>query len=501
VLIAHGLMKPRSIFPILIALALTLTSAGLLRAQDEIEHLSPFATGAGRTYAITSRGLDAVGLNPSLLALGTPRPFEITLAPISSLGLNAGPSLSQVNSISQGFQGIGLSSTDTTTNGLTKGDSTRESIANLLSNNNLSSTFDVRIFGISYFDPDAGAFAFTWTMHAALRASIPSGLLDYIGVGALARLGQGDALLPQQPDVQGLWYSEYTLSYARTLLGTPGSGEDQLLAGAGVKYLAGIAAMQLDPTSEFFANYPLSTINGGGEHSVGVNYRVYSAYPNAFNFTHLPNGFSTNLITNSTAGTGLGADIGFTLGAFDSASNSPWQVALSVTDIGSIRWDQNASLRTAADTVIASNAQGNKDTLNAQLKALGGVDSSIASFTTALPTTVHLAGALDLSAIGLSLGSSKLEAAAEFALGLTNTVGSPNHGRFGFAAIFEQPGSSFAFHTALGFTTQDGVSDLTAAIGFGIANRILIDAGTDGLTGLFSKTAHSDAVFGLKVLL
>src|SRR5665213_4134841 len=157
------------------SIALTLTFlflACIVHAQDEIEHLSPCAHGAGQTYALTSRGLDAVGLNPSLLALGTPRPFEITLVPISSFGLDDGPSLSQVNSISQGLQASGLSSTDTTTNGLTKGDSTRESIANLLSNNNLSSTIDARIFGISYFDPDLGAFAFTWTMHAALRASI-----------------------------------------------------------------------------------------------------------------------------------------------------------------------------------------------------------------------------------------------------------------------------------------------------------------------------------------
>ncbi|HET6401569.1 MAG TPA: DUF5723 family protein [Candidatus Kapabacteria bacterium] len=483
------------------ALVLTASLARVLRAQDEIEHLSPFANGAGRTYAITSRGLDAVGLNPSLLALGTPRPFEITLAPISSLGLNAGPSLSQINSISQGLQASGLSSTDTTTNGLTKGDSTRESIANLLSNNNLSSTIDARIFGMSYSNPTFGAVALTWTMHAALRASIPSGLLDYIGVGALARLGQGDSLLPQQPNVQGIWYSEYTLSYARTILGTPGSGEDQLLAGIGVKYLAGIAAIQMDPSSEFFVNYPRSTIARGGEHSVGVNYRVYSAYPNLFNFTHLPSSFSTSLITNATAGTGFGADLGLTWGTYDSTGNSPWQVALSVTDIGSIRWDQNASVRQVDTIIAASNSQGNKDTLNAQLKALGGtLDTTIGSFTTALPTTLHLAGALDLSAIGLSLGSSKLEAAAEFALGLTNTVGSPNHGRFGLAVLFEQPGN-FAFHTALGFTTQDGITDLTAALGFGIANRILVDAGTSGLTALFSRTGHTDAVFGLKVLL
>jgi|GEM_PF-2535007 len=500
-------MKIRNISRFAVALVLMAASARELHAQEEIEHLSPFAHGAGRTYALTSRGLDAVGLNPSLLALGTPRRFEITLVPISSLGLDAGPSLAQINSISNGFQGAGLSSQtlSNTPDSISKGDSTRESIAGLLGNNNLSSSVDARIFGISYFDPDLGAFALTWTMHAALRASIPSELLSYIGVGALARLGQGNTLSPQQLDIQGLWYSEYTISYARTLLGTPFSGEEQLLAGAGLKYVAGIATIRMDPTSEFSANYPTAPPQGGA-HSVGVNYQVYSAYPNAFNFNHLPSGFSTNLITNATAGLGLGADLGFTLGAFDSANSAPWQVALSITDIGSIRWDQNASLRTADTLVAASNSQGSKDTLNSQLKALGGtLNTSIGSFTTNLPTTVHIAGALDLSAIGITLGSLNLEAAAEYALGLTNTVGSPNHGRIGLAAIIEQPsvhaGSGFSWHSALGYTAQEGVSDLTAAIGFGIANRILFDAGTDGLTALFSKSGHSDVVFGIKVLL
>src|ERR1017187_6428752 len=162
----------KSIFFTLTLLVLACT----VHAQDEIEHLSPFAHGAGRTYALTSRGLDAVGLNPSLLAFGTPQPFELTLAPISSLGIYAGPSLKQINSISHGFQGKGLSSDSLSksSDSLQVGDSTRLSIANLLGNNGLSSSIDVRIFGLSYFDPNIGGFALTWTMHAALQASIPN---------------------------------------------------------------------------------------------------------------------------------------------------------------------------------------------------------------------------------------------------------------------------------------------------------------------------------------
>jgi hypothetical protein len=467
-------------------------------AQEETEQLSPFANGAGRTYAISSRGLDAVGLNPSLLALGTPRPFEITIAPISSLGINAGPSLSQINSVSRGFDSL-ASQYIPPGSILSTGDSIRESMANLLGNNGLSSSIDVRVFGMSYYDPDLGGFALTWTMHAALEASIPNGLLNFIGVDALSNIAEGYQLPAQTLDIQGIWYSEYTLSYGRTVMGTPSSGDLQLLSGVGLKYVTGIAVIQMNP-GIFSINEPFDS--AGGAYVVGVNYQIRSAYPNEINFNKLPNTFSLNLLENASAGNGVGADIGFTLGNFDSTHNAPWELAISVSDIGSIRWNKNVSVRSADTTLSPSTANVSQDSINAQLKALGGkVDTTAGSFTTPLPTTLHIAGALDLSQIGIRMDGVALGAVAEYALGLTNTVGAPTNGRFGFALTLEDPGNVFSFHTALGFTMQDGTSDLTVAFGIGLSDRVLFDVGTDGLFGLFSSTGHTDAVFGFKILL
>ncbi len=475
-----------------------ITFASSVHAQEEMEHLSPFANGAGRTFAITSRGLDAVGLNPSLLALGSPQPFEITLAPISSLGINEGPSLKQINSVSKGFDSIASQYIPPGGSGLTTGDSTRISITNLLSNDGLSSSIDMRVFGLSYFDPNLGSFALTWTMHAALEASIPNELLNYIGIDAISNMVEGDQLPSQTLDIQAIWYSEYTLSYARTILGTPSSGDLQLLSGVGLKYVSGIAILQMNP-GVFSINNPPDPL--GGHYVVGVNYQIRSAYPNEFNFNNLPSTFSLNLIENATAGSGMGADVGFTLGAFDSTHNAPWELAVSVTDIGSIRWNGHASTRTA-DTVLSPSSQNvTQDSINAELKALGGkTDTTVGSFTTPLPTTLHIAGAIDLAEIGISLDGIALGAVAEYALGLTNTVGAPTNGRFGCALTLEHPSSSLSEHAALGVTMQDGTKDLTVAFGIGIAHSILFDVGTDGLTGLLSKTGHTNAVMGLKVL-
>ncbi len=406
-------------------------------AQDETEHLSPFAEGAGRTYAISSRGLDAVGLNPSLLALGTPRPFEITLAPISSLGINEGQGLKSINTVSGGFDSI--ASQNIHPDSVVTGDSIRENIAKLLGNNGLSSSLDVRVFGMSYFDPDLGGFALTWTMHAALQASIPNALLSYIGVDAVSNLASGIPLTTQALDVQALWYSEYTLSYARTLLGTPSSGDLQLLSGVGLKYVTGIAVMQMDP-GDFSVNSPND--NQGGRYVIRANYQIRSAYPNEFNFNNLPSTFSLNLLENASAGSGVGADIGFTLGNFDSTHYAPWELALSVTDIGSIRWNSNVNVRTANNVVVDNlNEQGNKDTINNALKALAGnLDTNAGSFTTPLPTTLHIAGGLDLAEIGLRIDGVVFCAVAEYALGLTNTVGAPTNGRFGCALTLDNLG-------------------------------------------------------------
>ncbi|HET6510619.1 MAG TPA: hypothetical protein VFH43_00390, partial [Candidatus Kapabacteria bacterium] len=71
-----------------------LSSAEVLLAQEGYEHLSPLSHGAGRTYVVNSRGLDAVGLNPALLSLGSPtkKTWEISVLPISSVGADAGAS-------------------------------------------------------------------------------------------------------------------------------------------------------------------------------------------------------------------------------------------------------------------------------------------------------------------------------------------------------------------------------------------------------------------------
>src|ERR1041385_1483154 len=120
---------------LLAILSIVIVLSSSLHAQEGTERLAPFAHGAGRTYALTARGLDAVEINPALLAYGTPRKFELTIAPFTSLGFNSGSSFSTINDASNDF----------------KSDSAvrNADLFKRLYNNQLSADLGMRLFGLS----------------------------------------------------------------------------------------------------------------------------------------------------------------------------------------------------------------------------------------------------------------------------------------------------------------------------------------------------------------
>ena len=230
-----------------------------LLAQEGYEHLSPIAHGAGRTYVVTSRGLASVGLNPSLLDYGNENTIEIQLFPISGYGLDAGPSFSDANALAGVFRGGQIS------------DSSLTNIANLLSDGKLSGRGDAEILGVSYRLPALGTFAFTWTTHAALRTDIPESFLIF-AQGAESKLIQ-QANSIENFDLQGMWYSEYSLSFGKNLyigLDTSTFLKSISLGGA-IKYVSGIAFLKVDQ-----GNY-IRTNPSGGQVDISVNFDEHAA--------------------------------------------------------------------------------------------------------------------------------------------------------------------------------------------------------------------------------
>ncbi|MBS1903085.1 MAG: hypothetical protein JSS75_05215 [Bacteroidetes bacterium] len=470
-----------------VTLTIILTAVAA-NAQEGYEHLSPIAHGAGRTYAINSHGLSAVGLNPALLDPEGSNRFEFRVLPISSFGLEAGASFRNSSDISKVFA----------IKNANIADSDRRTITNLFLDEKLSGRADFEVLGALYQTPSIGTFALTWTTHVALRTDIPQEFLKFF-VTAESQLLQFEGSFSNF-DLQGMWYSEYSASYSRHLVDA-GSTSDPLLrsirVGAAAKYVVGIAYVGLDPTNSFAYSF----INGGT--SIKVNYIFRSAYGDGFDPNKVPTHFSLGFLTSNSAGSGYGFDLGLAGDLITSDSGRPvLGVAASVTDIGAITWTSNATERVADNLTRKIYASGTIDQLNDSLKVLSGVLHHVASFTTPLPTMLRIASRLDMDEVGMQIGSFETSASMEYDAGLTSTVGSLNHPRLGLGLILNSPSSTASLRLAAGYFIQSGSSDLTLGVGTTLFERVAIDLASAHITDIFkSGAARTDAALSFRVQL
>lgn len=459
---------------------------GSASAQEGYEHLSPFAHGAGRTYAITSHGLSAVGLNPAQLEPEGDHRFEVRVLPLSTFGVDAGASFRDAGSISTVF---GIKPSNIT-------DSDRHTITNLFLNEKLSGRADIEVLGVMYDTRSIGTFAFTWTTHVGLRTDIPEAFLQFF-VHAESQLLQYDGSFSNF-DLQGMWYNEYALSYARNLFDRASTTDDFLRSikvGGALKFISGIAYLGLDPNNSF--SYHAKSFGD----SIAVNYIFRSAYGSDFDPNKVPTHFTLGFLTSNSAGSGYGFDLGISADLISDDSGSHiLTAAASLTDLGQIIWTTNATTRTADHlTKIVRVTGGTVQGLNDSLRILGGTLRHVTSFPTALPTMLRLAAGLDLNKLGMQIGGFETKAAAEYDAGLSSVVGSLNHPRLGFGLALEAPSSTASLRLAGGYFFQSGSSDLTFGIGTTLFSTIALDLASAHVTDLFkSGAARTDVAFSIR---
>ncbi|HYM20588.1 MAG TPA: DUF5723 family protein [Candidatus Kapabacteria bacterium] len=471
-----------------VIILLTLFSTSVL-AQEGYEHLAPVAHGAGRTYVVNNSGLSAVGLNPSLITPDDNSLWTISVFPISSFGIDAGSSLSNASSLSDIFKpGSGNISI-----------AKRQQIADLLSGEKMSGRGDAEILGIEHVIPSVGTLAFTWTTHAGLRTVISDDFLNFLK-SYESRITQYNGSYSDF-DFQGMWYSEYSLTFAKKIISSTGDEPffRSLSVGGALKYVSGTGYIGLDQGNYFSSKY------GNGSATVDVNYTLRSAYTSDFDPKNIPTSFNFGFITSNQAGSGFGVDIGASAELFGtSGQGSTLRVGFSITDIGSISWSKNATERVADhvhDTVVYLNA-GNSDYTTALEKKFSGKLNDVSSFTTSLPTMLRLGVALNLDKAGLTIPGFVSKAAIEFDDGLTSVVGSLNHPRIGLGLALEQSNSVASLRLEGGFFIEQGQSDLTLGAGTTIANFISIDLSSAHITKLFSSgSKQTDVALGIRLLL
>ncbi len=468
-----------------IAICLLLSSlVSSLYAQEGYEHFSVPAHGAGRTYVVTSRGLDAIGLNPALLALPAGKRFEIRA--LTSFGFDAGESFSDADILADVFNIKSFISLD------------KNKEVDLLRDEKLSGRGDAAVFEIADDAGLVGAFSFTWTSHAAMRTDIPESFLEFFRY-AESQIIQNSGNI-RDLDLQALWHNEYTLTYARTLWETGDSTAflQNLRAGVSLKYASGIGILKLEDGNFFSWDHP----GAGGQTRINANYQVFSAHTDDFDPKNAPNRFSFDFLTAESAGSGLGADIGISLGLFSSASGRPaLNIGTSVCGIGSITWESNARERLADNLERTFQHQAAFDELVDSLSAFEGKLTRIPDFNQPLPTTFRFGAALDLDALGSKILGFAPQLAMEFAQGLTDIVGSMPKPRFGLGIAMQKQFSAIDLRLSGGFATDHRSSDITLGGGITLFNCVMFDIATAHLLELFSEKPRLDVAASLKVLL
>ncbi len=468
---------------LLVCLSLLATRAF---AQEGFEHLSPYATGIGRTYSVSSHGLEAVGLNPAMLGLPTDSGLQIQILPFTGYAFHAGPSFRDFSTINAIFDSSSTLSQDSSYN--------RTRLVNYIKDGKVSGRVDARILGVSFYSDKIGGLALSFTTHAGLRTLIPTKFLNFINSGPIANL-TSNILHDSGFDVQALWYNELGLSYGKSYeLGKPGDFAGSIAIGGALKYIMGLGYAGMDPGASITINDPQK----GGFTTIETHYRIRYSYPDFIDPQNINNAIGLKLITNAPAGTGLGIDLGTTLDLLPvddhGITKIPLRISASVTDIGSITWSSHTSARTNVGiSYIDHNKLGSSDTLKSMLAPIAGqLDTTIGSFTSKLPTAFHLGAQLDLASIGISIPGTDLVFASEYEAGLTDVVGNPQHGRFGAGVGFKIPSKIVSFRLGGGYTMQDGISDATLSLGTTIANSFNLDVATSNLGGLFQGEGVTD---------
>ncbi len=183
------------------------------------------------------------------------------------------------------------------------------------------------------------------------------------------------------------WYREFALSYGKKFV----DGDNlKLYAGVGVKYIAGMAYMDIESNNgnltAFSAITPGFNINYGAAASSNPSTVTQSG--------NLPN----------AVGSGMGFDIGISI-----ELNEKLKLGVAVNDIGSITWDGNV-YQAQDDTLMSLSSAGfNSYNLFMEAENLVGENgvfnwSGISSVKTNLPTKLRFGASYEVIEDKLNMG-------------------------------------------------------------------------------------------------
>lgn len=217
----------------------------------------------------------------------------------------------------------------------------------------------------------------------------------------------------QGSSIKSTWYREFNLSYGREVVGTD---DWSIGAGVGLKYLQGIAFLDIEVNDDEYRAIGATTPSFGIDYGTAANDN-----PSAV-------GANSNTLPSSV-GSGFGFDLGLNF-----EYKQKLKVGVAVNNIGSIKWDGN--VYRAQDTIIFDIRNDGFNSLNVltEVEKIAGKDGVFqqegeASEVIALPTNFRF-GASYAIRENLNIG-------ADFLMSLNDAPGSFVEPVYGVGGDFE----------------------------------------------------------------
>ncbi len=358
-------------------LLLVLLTTGISNAQSGVSFTDSRAAAMSSYLTASSNGVFSIGKNPANLALQSDHNFEIaTVFPLPNINLFVGNDFMTVNDFNYFFSGEKNAVGETVGKFLNTSD--KQKFKDLFSNGTgITSNISTILFGFSvYVSPKIGAFGISMSDKFAAQADVPQDLISLLLDGNTVE---------RQYDLNGFdvksWYlREYSLSYARELTKYFHNTFKNITAGISFKLIHGFGYLNLIKSD--------TKVTTRQDYSIEIrsNNLINSAFSPSFgvvyDFEDTTKSSSVGLF-NKPAGTGLGLDFGVS-----GKVNDIWSFGVSITDVGSIKWNKDVAQYTASGNYTLSDIT-DKSLGDSLSSAFSGDGKFVDEISSSLPTALH----------------------------------------------------------------------------------------------------------------
>lgn len=401
------------VFLLFIAAIVKAQGGGSLTASDAI------SSSMGNSFVVMSNGIFSIGKNPANLVKNNSSFIEFsTPLPLPTFNGSFGSTFLNINEYNYFFTGQKGIDNNSTAKLLTTSD--KEKLITLLKQGNgvnMQLDFNLLAFAIN-FGKESGKLAFAVNDHSVLHGELPVSLFELFLFGN----EPGRSYSFKDAQLKSWYLRNYSLTYSNDFSNLTKKIFKSFSFGVSVKLVQGYFYTNVERMKTYFETTPeIDSINVYGDFlmriaaspDLGINYDFETGPERNSNLSLFP----------APAGKGIGFDIGV-----NAQLDDIWAVAASLTDIGSITWD-NLTVEYQSNSNFLVNDFTEDVSIDSLTNVLRGEGQYVKSFSTHLATALHIGVGCDFGKL-LDYDADVLNVVFEYHQGFNNMPSNSTNARF-----------------------------------------------------------------------